>query len=194
MKIVSQSSIRRLRLLFLLMAALLVLGVMGWGYWNKPNFQEQKTRANLAIMGTEYSGFSDGGRPYKVKAEKASKSPEQPDVMILDKVEGWFQLNEQQNIELTADKGIYHQSEKHLKLVGHVVLLDGKGTKFFTEEAIVELKDNIAYGNQPVIGEGANGRRLESKNFRIDRNSEIFSVQGKSSIQFNTPSPTLNKK
>ncbi|MDE1900396.1 MAG: LPS export ABC transporter periplasmic protein LptC [Alphaproteobacteria bacterium] len=168
---------RKLRLWLPLAALAAVLLLVLWPEI-APSFRLKnvvKNIPNLVIDHLHYKGLDDKNQPYSVSAAQATRPADMNGIYDLTQPEGEITLKNGTWLSGRADYGRYDTTARELWLGGHVHLFHDKGYEFTTEEAEVNLNNNDAWGDKPVLLQGAFGT-VRGAGFRFldDGNTIIF--------------------
>ena len=140
-----------------------------------------KSVQNLAMVNARYFGIDKHDKPFTVTADRAEQKDGQIDQIDLDVPRADFTTGDGSGVLLDAAQGFYHQKAQLLDLANNVSLYHEKGYELHTEQAQVNLADNTAWGDQPVHGQGPQGK-IEGQGFRIrDKGGDIL-ITGRSAL------------
>ncbi len=182
--------VRSLRLLLpLLAAALLVLTVL-WPSidWRKgvipddaelalnPNDAQEIRMRTARLVGTD-----EAGRPYELSAVEARQGDNGIDTVLLDQPAGKLELEDGAMLRMQATSGIFDRNEETLNLSGRVTVEHGRGYRFTSESATVDLNAGRALGNQPIDGTGPEGE-IHGQGFEILDKGRTVKILGKSRL------------
>lgn len=82
---------------------------------------------------------------------------------------------------MTAETGVFGRAEKALDLAGSVNLFHDSGFEFNTDKARIDLDKGIAYGENPIRGQGPFGE-IEGEGFLFNKKSKSILFTGKSRV------------
>jgi lipopolysaccharide export system protein LptC len=158
-----------------------------------PNAPSQNT-SDVKVQTVQYNGVDTNNRPYSITAESASQ-PQKPDstpaegaatptpqpsadgetVINLQKLVADITMADGAWVALTADNGVYRRDAGTMDLSGNVTLFHDTGLSFETDAAVVDLKNDLASGNQPIEGQNPDGQ-LAAQGFEVrdDGRTVIF--------------------
>jgi lipopolysaccharide export system protein LptC len=142
---------------------------------------DQDAVKTLSMMNPRYFGIDENNHPYSVTADKATQREQDQDLVDLDQPKADFSSKSGAGVVVTADHGLFHQHSQLLDLTGNVSLFHDQGYELHTEQASVDMKNNSAWGNMPIDGQGPQGH-LEGEGFRISDKGEKILVTGRSSM------------
>ncbi len=123
-------------------------------------FDEAKIQNEL--VDARFESFDNKNQPFMINASRATQSPDNPDLVKLEEPAASIQLENGANISITADNGLFHQTEQELKLDGGVKIEQNDGYIFQTEHMFINLKNNRAETEKPVYAEGPEGKIMAS--------------------------------
>lgn len=160
--------------------ALLVLGAMFlWPVIKKNDVAAivLKNAPDLVIQNLHFTGLDSKNQPYSMTAIKATRPAGMQNIYDLDRPEGEITLASGAWIDGKAQYGRYDQDKRNLWLGGNVQLFHDKGYQFTTDEASVDLNDNNAWGEKPVLIQGNFGE-IRGNGFRLLDSGSIMVVKG----------------
>jgi lipopolysaccharide export system protein LptC len=85
-------------------------------------------------------------------------------------------------VAVQADKGVYHRDAGTVDLSGNVTLFHDTGLSFETDAATVDLKNDLASGNQPVEGQNPDGQ-LAAEGFEVRDRGQTIVFTGRSHLK-----------
>lgn len=134
-----------------------------------------------AMINPRYVGTDKDEQPYTITADMARRLSEGQGRVELEMPKADITLEDGTWLVLTAQTGLYDPNQETLDLEGKVNVYHDEGYEFLTSAAKIELTANVAYGTQPVHGQGPFGQ-LNAEGFRIiDKGSTIY-FTGKSKL------------
>ncbi|MDE2029208.1 MAG: LPS export ABC transporter periplasmic protein LptC [Alphaproteobacteria bacterium] len=170
---------KRLRLWLPVLAGAVLLLLFVWPEL-RPGFimkNVAKNIPNLVIDNLHYTGVDDKNEPYSLLAAQATHPTNMPDIYDLKKPEGEVTLQNGAWLDSTADIGRYDNKTRKLWLGGHVHIFHNKGYEFSTEEALVNLNNDEAWGDKPVLLQGGFGT-VRGQGFRFLDSGKTVIIQG----------------
>lgn len=178
-----------LKVVFPLVAALLVALVVAWPYLSS---QDQGFRLGFAILETpetgdpsmvnaRFHGTDGNASPYTITADFARNLTHDTTRVDLEMPKADMALKDGTWLVLTAETGHFHRAEKALRLAGTVNLFHDSGYEFTTDQAEVDLNKGVATGTVPIAGHGPFGT-LEAEGFRIVSQERVIRFSGKSRV------------
>ncbi len=128
------------------------------------------------------------GRPFEVTATTAVRQSENADILDLDEIVGKLYPNsdktevtqpgQDKTVILTSDRGTYNKKLEKLLLNGNVIVTQADDFKVKTEQAIVDLESNEAYGTVRTHVE-LSWADVESNSFRVMDDAKRIKFHGK---------------
>ncbi len=156
-----------------------------------PNLTIAETTRNpegeIEMIGVSYEGMDQEKRPYRVDAEKASRSSINPEDINLEKPIANIKLNDNIDLNASADKGVYKRENSTVQLIGNVKLKHSGGYNLTMDEILINMPAKNAISNSKVIGVGPEGN-IESNGLTVAKNGNRIIFIGPSKITI------LNKK
>lgn len=132
---------------------------------------------DLVIQNLHYTGLDSKNQPYSVSALKATRPKGLNNIYDLDKPEGELTMTSGAWIAVKSQYGRYDQDTRKLWLGGDVQLFHDKGYQFTSDEAQVDLNENYAWGEKPVLIQGGFGE-IRGQGFRLLDNGHVMIVKG----------------
>jgi lipopolysaccharide export system protein LptC len=142
---------------------------------------------NLRMLQPRYVGVDEQAQPFTIIADQASQARGSSEATDLVAPQGDIQLTQGAWLAMSADRGVYHQSDKSLDLAGGVQLFHDGGYEISTDAARVDLDKGFASGDSRVRGQGPNSL-LEGDGFRIHDRGRRVEVVGAARVVL-YPSP-----
>jgi lipopolysaccharide export system protein LptC len=168
----------------------------------------QQSAADVTVKQVKYDGVDAKNRPFSITAESAvqpqnptpppapdkksssdednpsvPKSPPAPantasNVINLKQLVADMTLTNGAWVAVTADDGIYHRDAGTVDLSGNVTLFHDTGLQFQTDAATVDLRNDIARGDQPVEGQNLDGQ-LVAQGFEVRDDGQTVVFTGR---------------
>jgi lipopolysaccharide export system protein LptC len=153
--------IRRLRLalpaaiiaILVVLAGWVALGAaLAWLGDARPQGQ-----ALIHMTNAQFYGRDSGGRPYVLAAVEASRDDNDLKRVTLRLPVLTLDSDSERSSRISADRGVYREDDRILRLNGHVVLRNAAGDVFRTDRAIADTVSGAVTGPAPVDGVGPTG-------------------------------------
>lgn len=183
--------VNAMKLLLPALALILVALVVAW-----PHLQSGSARFRAAysdvptqeaenpnMINARFSGVDGVNRPFTITAETATQVPRETGVVDLDMPQADLSLADGSWLALTSLSGTYNENTNDLELREAVNLFHDAGYEFRTTSAHINLKDETAYGDAPVEGQGPFGH-LNAEGFRILDGGRTIIFTGKARLIF----------
>ncbi|CCG42524.1 LPS export ABC transporter periplasmic protein LptC [Magnetospirillum molischianum] len=135
----------------------------------------------LAMHNPRYFGINEGNRPYSVSADLATQENGRSETIHLDNPKADFTTSSGANVVIEADSGLYQKATNTLLLTGNVNLYHDSGTEMHTNSATIDLAHSTAHGNDPITGNGPQGR-IDAAGFDITNKGRTLTFTGKSQM------------
>ena len=136
-----------------------------------------KNIPDLVIDNLHFTGLDSKNEPYSLTAGKATRPGNLKDIYDFDKPQGEITLANGTWVSGKAEYGRYNQDTRRLWLGGDVQMFQDKGYQFTTDEAQVDLNDNNAWGESPVLIQGNFGQ-IRGKGFQLLDSGKVMVVKG----------------
>ncbi|MBU3889363.1 LPS export ABC transporter periplasmic protein LptC [Methylosinus sporium] len=104
----------------------------------------------ITIESPKLVGYRKDGRPYELRARTGVQDIAKPDVFELERLEVRIQSDNESNVVLTAEKGLYDAKKDRANLSGGAHLYDGKHYDLRTDAAVIDFRGNIVTSDQPT--------------------------------------------
>ncbi len=115
---------------------------------------------NFTMDRPRYAGEDAKGRAYEISAATAEQNPEQPDRIMLNTLDGIRSPGDEDQLQVSADTGLYLREAGQLDLKTNVELEQGIGGRDYvvsTSAATVDLGDRELVSRSGVIGSSEEG-------------------------------------
>jgi lipopolysaccharide export system protein LptC len=134
-----------------------------------------------SMVNARFVGTDRKNQPFTVTADLAKSTSLSSTNVELEMPKADLGMDDGSAMMLTANSGVYDQTDKTLKLQGAVNLFHDSGYEFKTAAADVDLATGTATGTKPVEGQGPFGQ-LHSEGFRITGDGKRLLFTGKSKL------------
>ncbi len=114
-------------------------------------------QSEIAMIGARYGGMDNKGRPFTITADSASRSPDMPDIINLQKPMADILLADSGWIAVESLRGVYMQDHMQLFLHENVRFFHDTGYEMHTGDLHIDLKTSMVRGTTPVSGHGPAG-------------------------------------
>jgi lipopolysaccharide export system protein LptC len=153
--------------------------------------------SDVTVSRVKYDGVDAKNRPFSITAESAAQpdntpptdsnaptqnapaaqpnAPKPDSVINLTDVLADMTMTDGAWVAVKADSGVYNRDKSTVDLSGNVELFHDTGLQFQTDAATVDLKNDVAQGDQPVEGQRPDGE-LAAEGFQVlnDGRTVIF--------------------
>jgi len=160
-------------------AAVVLLALVVWPVI-KPNSIKtaiMKNIPDLVIDNLRFTGLDSKNEPYSMTALKATRPGGAENIFDLDQPNAEITLANGAWVSGRAQYGRYEQDSRKLWLGGDVQMFHDKGYQFTTDEAQVDLKENFAWGEKPVLIQGNFGE-IRGQGFKLLDSGHVMVVTG----------------
>ncbi len=132
---------------------------------------------NLVIENLQLKGLDAKNQPYSLTAARALQVKDLKNVIELEQPKGDIALSDGAWIAGQAQTGRYDQVKKSLWLGGNVNIHHDGGYEFTTNEAHVDMNENAAWGEKPVLIQGSFGE-IRGEGFRVTNKGNTMVITG----------------
>jgi len=146
----------------------------------------------LAMQNPRYFGISESNRPFAVSADLATQENGRSDIVHLDNPKADFTTSNGANVVIEAESGLYQKVNNTLILSGNVNLYHDSGTELHTNSATIDLARSAAHGDDPVTGNGPQGR-IDAAGFNITDKGRTLTFTGKSNMSLRSVGSSASK-
>jgi lipopolysaccharide export system protein LptC len=144
--------------------------------------QPQKVEPAPAAAAGDADGDGDAATAPQPAPAPTTAEAEPDNVINLKKLIADMTMSDGAWVALTADNGVFHREQGTVDLSGNVTLFHDTGLSFETDAATVDLKNDLASGNQPVEGQNADGE-LAAQGFEIKDDGKTILFTGRSYLK-----------
>jgi len=130
------------------------------------------TMKNARFLATD-----DSGQPYTITAELAWQEQGVEEIIFMEVLEGDILLESGAWVTISADRGVFDQTEQLLILESNVDLYSDVGYELHTAYAEIDLASGTAQGDMQVEGQGPTGL-LSAGGFQITENGDRLRFTG----------------
>jgi len=160
-------------------ALLVLIALIIWPVL-RPNTISKTVVANipdLVVKNLHFTGLDSKNEAYSVSAVKATRPKGLNNIYDLDKPEGELTLTGGAWLAVKSQLGRYDQDTHKLWLGGNVQVFHDQGYQFTSDEAQVDLNENYAWGEKPVLIQGNFGE-IRGQGFRLLDSGHVMIVKG----------------
>ena len=167
--------------IFGILALLMLAGLIGWPLLTndkggrRVSFVSTDPASRIANPVMESPNFVGSGKnneQYSMTGIRATQRSAQ--LVFIEKPQGQLVKSDGSMTSMQAETALFHQDTKIVELAGDVNLFDDKGNVFTTVRATINTGTMDADGDQPVEGNGPNGK-LVATGFKIRNSGKVIS-------------------
>lgn len=171
--------VRAARIALPAVAGLVLLTVFVWPLFGGSS---DKTRpgpaqGDLELTQARYLGTDTSDQPFEIKADRVAQQGGGGSIVDLTAPQADITLKRGAWLAMAAQQGRYDQDSQVLALMGNVSFFHGSGYELRTQEATLDVKRNLAWGNRPVEGQGPMGT-VEAGGFRVLNDGDVLVFTG----------------
>lgn len=155
-------------------ALLLVALLAAWPTIQQVNHpQREADVGRLEMQSARYFSIDADKQPFSVTADYAEQSADEPGVIILTNPEAEMTETDGSWVVLKGKRGRFNQETNLLVLKDDVVIMQDDGYEFTSDEALVDVKQGLAWGQHDVVGQGPFGE-IKAQGFQIiDKGAKV---------------------
>ena len=129
-----------------------------------------------------FQGIDEFNQPFFLQAKKYQKIINNENKLLFEKPNAEINLRNGKWLTVIANEGIFDIEEQTLELMGDVLFLHSDGQQIDTNNAVIDLKKAIIYGNKKIFGKNET-INFSSEGFKVVKTGKIFQLLGKSKIK-----------
>jgi len=129
-----------------------------------------------------FQGIDEFNQPFFLQAKKYQKIINNENKLLFEKPNAEINLINGKWLTVIANEGIFDIKKQTLELMGDVLFLHSDGQQIDTNNAVIDLKKAIIYGNKKIFGKNET-INFSSEGFKVVKTGKIFQLLGKSKIK-----------
>lgn len=129
-----------------------------------------------------FQGIDEFNQPFFLQAKKYQKIINNENKLLFEKPNAEINLTNGKWLTVIANEGIFDIEKQTLELMGDVLFLHSDGQQIDTNNAVIDLKKAIIYGNKKIFGKNET-INFSSEGFKVVKTGKIFQLLGKSKIK-----------
>ena len=99
-----------------------------------------------------FQGIDEFNQPFFLQAKKYQKIINNENKLLFEKPNAEINLRKGKWLTMIANEGIFDVEKQTLELMGDVLFLHSDGQQIDTNNAVIDLKKAIIYGNKKIFG------------------------------------------
>ena len=129
-----------------------------------------------------FQGIDEFNQPFFLQAKKYQKIINDENKLLFEKPNAEINLRKGRWLTMIANEGIFDVEKQTLELMGDVLFLHSDGQQIDTNNAVIDLKKAIIYGNKKIFGKNET-INFSSEGFKVVKTGKNFQLLGKSKIK-----------
>ena len=129
-----------------------------------------------------FQGIDEFNQPFFLQAKKYQKIINNENKLLFEKPNAEINLKDGKWLTMIANEGIFDIKKQTLELMGDVLFMHSDGQQIDTNNAVIDLKKAIIYGNKKIFGKNET-INFSSEGFKVVKTGKIFLLLGKSKIE-----------
>ena len=129
-----------------------------------------------------FQGIDEFNQPFFLQAKKYQKIINNENKLLFEKPNAEINLRNGKWLTVIANEGIFDIEKQTLELMGDVLFLHSDGQQIDTNNAVIDLKKAIIYGNKKIFGKNET-INFSSEGFKVVKTGKNFQLLGKSKIK-----------
>jgi len=115
---------------------------------------KEKRIAQNELLNPKFESVDKESQPYVITADRAIQGEVNKDLVMLERPIGVMDMDGGVQLQVRSDTGAYRQDTERFLLEGGVVMRHTDGYTLNTNEAHIDLKQNLAWSEKDVSGTG----------------------------------------
>lgn len=115
------------------------------------------TITQIRMVNPHFYGRDSRGRAFELTAAQAARSDRDMQEVLLDHVVVTLDVSGPHTSRVSADRGVYREDTRILRLNGNVHVDDGRASSLSTQQAIVDTRAGTVTGTQRVASRSTAG-------------------------------------
>jgi lipopolysaccharide export system protein LptC len=132
----------------------------------------------LTMKNPSLSGFNENGTSYQVTAVKALQDVTNPRVVTLEQIDGTMTNPDGNDVQISAQNGVYDADAQKLDLSNDIVVLTEAGERAYLNSAHVDMEAGMISSDSPVRAETKSARIAANGMEITDRGSHLLFTGG----------------
>ena len=129
-----------------------------------------------------FQGIDEFSQPFFLQAKKYQKIINNENKLLFEKPNAEINLRNGKWLTVVANEGIFDIKKQTLELMGDVLFMHSDGQQIDTNNAVIDLKKAIIYGNKKIFGKNET-INFSSEGFKVVQTGKNFQLLGKSKIK-----------
>ena len=157
--------------------ALLIFALAGQVLWTSLSVRKSEARETpvaIRMLNPRFFGRDEQGRSFMIGAREASRDDRDLKRVTLDHPTVALGRDTPSPSRVSANSGVYTESDRIVRLTGQVRIEDGGGYRFATEQAVVDTRAGTITGDAAMVGDGPVGQ-VTSRSYSVyDKGDRVF--------------------
>ncbi len=145
---------------------------------------QKSLKDGLRMLSPSFSGRTEDGEPYKVRAKWALPNGPKPSRITLDQITATITMKDGREAILTSQKGVFFPLRERLRLTEGVFARTSDGYTVETIAALVNVKDKTLQTDGEIIARGPRGTIRADSFEAMDAASRIVIFRGNVRVMF----------
>lgn len=169
--------VRYLRVVFPVVATLMIFGIVGAYYWKSlgtPTLSVQSASfdgGNMVMKNPILKGVDEENRPYKLTAKEAVQNTQELTKIELSEIDAVVPMQGAVYAKILAGNGFYDSEAKTLLLGGEVDILSDDGMRIILQDADIDIGAGNMFTNNPVTMNSAQAK-ISAGSVAIENNGD----------------------
>lgn len=131
----------------------------------------------IRMLNPHFLGRDEQGRAFNLAAREARRDDNDMQQVFLDAPTMAMDVDGAHPSTLTADKGVYREDTRILKLTGHVRVDDSKASTVATNEATIDTRTGAINGQSAIAASGPAGA-IQAKSYTASDRGDHLILRG----------------
>lgn len=148
--------VRRLKVVLPLLAIVLAVGFAGYSFVSTPSPVALETEGSaftegkLVMNSPKLEGFTKDGRPYSVRATRATQDFDKQDIINLDGIDAKMPVEKENWARVEATSGVYDRTANTLNVPTDIVVTTTDGMVAKLKSAFLDIANGSLKSTTPV--------------------------------------------
>jgi lipopolysaccharide export system protein LptC len=169
--------VRRLKVVLPLLAVVLAAGFVGYSFVSTPSPVAIETEGSaftegkLVMNSPKLEGFTQDGRPYSVKAARATQDFDKQDIISLDGIDAKMPIEAENWARVEATSGVYDRTANTLDVPTDILVTTTDGMVATLKSAFLDIANGSLKSTTPVDIQ-SHGSRITADSMAVLENGK----------------------
>ncbi|HEY3798239.1 MAG TPA: LPS export ABC transporter periplasmic protein LptC [Caulobacteraceae bacterium] len=135
------------------------------------------TPTQIRMVNPHFLGRDDQGRAFNLTAHQAFRDDIDPQRVVLVAPVLMMDVDLPHPKTVSADKGVFDEDTRMLRLTGHVHIDDSQASTVNTAEAVIDTRAGTVNGAAPIEGAGPKGS-IQARSYQASQKTGVVVFKG----------------